>query len=299
MSKTISLLWEASRPKTLPISLGPLLLANAICYKKSTMATPFDFSIALIAGLSFLLMQIGTNLTNDYYDGLRGVDHLDRVGPRRMTHLKLLPPSTLKYAFIICYLLAFLLGILLMERGGAVIALIGISSLLTAYLYTGGPFPLAYFGLGEVLAFLFFGPISFIGIFYLQHFSYDMEVIFWSIPIGLLVATPMAINNIRDYFTDQKSRKKTLAILFGQKFGRALPLILIFLAVLFPLYAFIFFRHNIFFILAVLLIAQLKKFIPLILKEPQGPRFNLFLVAMGKFILQFCFLNALGILFAY
>jgi len=152
-------IWISSaRPKTLWAAVGPVLIGSAMAYSDSD--DPLNIAVLLATLLAALLIQIGTNFANDYYDFVKGADTTDRVGPVRATQAGLVTPAQMKTAFIITFALAVLLGAYLVWRGGLPILIIGVASVVCAVLYTAGPFPLAYIGLGEVFVMIFFGPVA-------------------------------------------------------------------------------------------------------------------------------------------
>jgi len=237
---------EAVRPKTLSAAIAPVLLGVA-AYLALT-ERPLDASAATVTLTCTLLMQIGTNLVNDYFDHLSGIDGAERLGPRRATAGGLINPRKIQRAYRLVFLAAFLLGLYLISLAGATIAWIGLAALVCAYIYTAGPYPLSHHGMGELFAYLFFGPIAVFGSYYIQagallegHFS--TLILLGSIP-GLVAATLMAVNNIRDYQSDKLAAKKTLIVIFGQKAGRTLALGLIALSMLILIYLTIFFKQQ-------------------------------------------------------
>lgn len=222
----------AARPKTLLAGLSPVIIGLALSYFEFDR---LNWPIALLTILCALLMQIGSNLVNDYFDGTRGIDGPKRLGPKRVTANNLIPPENMRTAFLSVFLLAFIFGIILMDRGGLNIILIGLASLLTAYAYTAPPFNLSYFALGEILAFIFFGPIAVYGSYFLQNLEEgklnSAATVAGFIP-GAISAAILAINNLRDRESDMQGPKKTLTIIFGEKFGRTIILFLVFFPIL-------------------------------------------------------------------
>ncbi len=217
---------HAIRPKTLTAGLTPVIIGLSYTYYQHQN---LHLLIALLTILCTLFMQMGTNLVNDYFDYKKGTDGNRTNGPVRVTQEKLLTEFQVKNAYRFCFGIAFLLGIYLMMVGGPVIVVLGLSSLAMAYLYTGGPFPLAYYGLGEILALLFFGPVAVFGTYYLQFKNFDPLAIFIGLAPGFLSAALMAINNLRDREDDLKSGKRTLANLFPEKIARVIPFLCILL----------------------------------------------------------------------
>lgn len=207
---------EATRPKTLFASLGPVLLGTCFALK----AGSFSLLMCLLTLFAGLAIQIGTNFANDYYDCIKGADTSARKGPRRMTQAGLISPSDMKLAIFVILSLAALLTIYLIAHGGPVFALLSVLSIFLAVGYTGGPYPLAYLGLGEIFVFLFFGPIATVSTAYLQTFSFSWPLVFLGVSPGLLSTAVLAVNNLRDIDDDRKAHKNTLAVRFGKRFAQ-------------------------------------------------------------------------------
>lgn len=206
---------EAARLKTLPASLSPVLLGSSIAY----FDTHFDVR-ALFYCLSFaLLCQIGTNFSNDYLDAKKGADTKQRVGPRRLVASGILKPQAMFKAAITTLALAFFVGLNLLPFGGYWLLAIGITSLIFAWCYTGGPYPLAYNALGDVFVILFFGLIAVSMSYYVQTQSFTALVFLNAFACGLYINTLLLINNIRDYEEDSKHNKRTTIVLLGIPFG--------------------------------------------------------------------------------
>ena len=168
--------------------------------------------------LSAIIIQIITNYINDLYDFLNGAD-TNRIGPQRMLQSGLLSQSEITRAIKILFILAILCGLPLVIHGGWIILMIGLSAFLFAYLYTGGPFPLAYHGLGDLFVFIYFGLLSVIGTYYLQTGFIDNNAIWLGISIGAKNVLLLVVNNIRDYSGDKSVNKNTLVVKWGKKFG--------------------------------------------------------------------------------
>jgi 1,4-dihydroxy-2-naphthoate octaprenyltransferase len=170
---------------------------------------------ALAALTGALLIQVGTNLANDYYDHLRGGDSEERVGPVRVTQAGLIPPTKVRNAAFLFLGMALLVGIYLVAVGGGPIVLIGIASLVCAVAYTGGPFPLAYHGLGDLFVFVFFGLIAVGGTYWVQASTMGPEVLLAGAGMGLLATAILVVNNLRDIRSDARAGKRTLAVRLG------------------------------------------------------------------------------------
>ena len=163
-----------------------------------------------------MLIQIGTNLANDYYDHKRGGDTGDRVGPVRVTQAGLLPPNTVRNGAFLVLAVALLLGIYLVNIGGWPIVIIGITSLVCAVAYTGGPFPLAYHGLGDLFVFVFFGLVAVGGTYWVQALDYGPDALLAGAGMGALATAILVVNNLRDLETDDRAGKRTLAVRIGR-----------------------------------------------------------------------------------
>lgn len=223
----------AIRPKTLTASAGPIVLGLFLVYSQHGK---LDIFIALLTLLCTLFMQIGTNLVNDYFDFKRGVDTVNRLGPPRAAQSKILMAKQIQNLYRFCFVLSFLLGSYLMYVGGIPIIIIGLLSLLTAYCYTGGPLPLSHFGLGEILAFIFFGPVAVWGTYFLQTKTHSDLAIILGMGPGFISATIMGINNLRDESSDRLAHKKTLAVFFGKEKMKVLLMLFVLFSGLIPVW---------------------------------------------------------------
>ena len=221
---------SAIRPKTLGAAVSPILIGTTMAFgdgKGHALA-------ALAALLGALLIQIGTNFSNDYYDYIKGADTEERLGPVRVTQSGQVRPKTMLRNFVMVFGLATLVGIYLVFRGGWPIVIIGIFSIASGILYTGGPWPLGYLGLGDLFVLIFFGPVAVGGTFYVQALEITPVVIFAGLGPGLLATALLAVNNLRDEPTDKKVGKRTLAVRFGPGFARAEYLAAFALALILP-----------------------------------------------------------------
>jgi 1,4-dihydroxy-2-naphthoate octaprenyltransferase len=201
----------AARPKTLTAAVAPVLVGTGLAaHLAEIVVLP-----AAAALLGAILIQIGTNLANDYYDFVRGGDTEDRVGPVRVTQAGLLPPQAVKRGMVVVLGLAMLVGVYLVTVGGWPIVWIGLASVACAVLYTGGPFPLAYHGLGDVFVFAFFGLVAVGGTYYVQTLSWPLDASLAGAALGALSTALLVVNNLRDIDTDAKAGKRTLAVRLG------------------------------------------------------------------------------------
>jgi len=206
----------AARPRTLGAAVIPVLAGTALAF--ATHA--FDPLLTTLILTCAILIQIATNYFNDAIDHTKGADTADRLGPTRATSSGLLSARAMITGGGVCLALAAALAIPLILRGGWPILALGLLSLLLAYAYTGGPFPLAYLGLGEIFVILFFGVFAVAGTFYLNALHLSPAAALAGLQIGLHSSVLLAVNNLRDLETDRAANKRTLAARFGLNFAR-------------------------------------------------------------------------------
>ncbi|TVP80657.1 MAG: 1,4-dihydroxy-2-naphthoate polyprenyltransferase [Puniceicoccaceae bacterium] len=212
---SVSIWLEATRSKTLPAAVAPVLLGSALAQAHAG----FHLLPAAICLIFALLIQIGTNFANDYLDAARGTDTEARLGPRRAVASGLIRPAVMRGAAIAILALAFSLGLGLIYFGGWWLVLVGLASVVCAWIYTGGPYPLAYNGLGDVFVVLFFGVIAVACTYYVQTGVVLLEVVFLGIACGLVVNNILVVNNYRDIDEDRQAAKKTLVVLLGRSWA--------------------------------------------------------------------------------
>ncbi|NKF51024.1 1,4-dihydroxy-2-naphthoate polyprenyltransferase [Shewanella sp. WXL01] len=215
----------AIRPRTLPAAIGPLLIGNMLAIELEQ----FSWFIATISMLCGVLLQISVNLANDYFDFKNGIDTDERLGPTRVTQSGMLSPTAVRNGMIITLLLAFAVGFYLIIHGGWPIAILAAASMLGALCYSGGPYPLASHGLGEVAAFVFFGLVAVVGSYYLQAGTTSLSAWLLGSAIGFFNAAIMLVNNTRDINTDTKAGKNTLAVRIGEAQAKVLYQSLVYL----------------------------------------------------------------------
>ncbi len=206
----------AARPRTLFAAFVPVVVGTSLAFAEGK----FHPLAAFVALAVSVLIQIGTNFTNDLYDFLKGADTSERVGPLRVLASGLVTPGEMKLAISLCFGTAFLLGLYLVYLGGWFILLLGIFSILAGLAYTAGPYPLAYNGLGDLFVFLFYGLIGTLGSYFVQTLSFSTLAIIASVPVGALVTNILVVNNYRDIEQDKKAGKHTLAVKLGEAFSR-------------------------------------------------------------------------------
>ncbi len=220
----------ASRPQTLPAALGPVLVGLGVGLAQGA----FDVIAAVACVAVALLLQIAANLSNDLFDHRSGADSTDRVGPTRAAASGLLSERELAIGTAVVLLLAACCGLLLVAIGGPVMLVLGALAIVAAVAYTGGPFPYGYRGLGEVAVFCFFGVVAVAGTAYLQTGTWSTLGFGASIPVGLLVTAILVVNNLRDIGPDTRAGKRTLAVMFGERFARWEYLAMMVIAYLVP-----------------------------------------------------------------
>ena len=218
MAQSKAAIWlEAARPRTLPAAAAPVLIGSMM----AAVAGTFAWAAAVLALIGALLIQIGTNLHNDHADHARGADTARRVGPRRVAQAGLLQPAELRRGIVVVFVAAAAVGVIAAVRGGWPILVVLAASVAAALAYTGGRRPLGYLGLGDLMAFVFFGPVATAATFYLHTLSVSVEAIVAGAGPGLMAAAILTVNNLRDIDTDRDAGKRTLAVRWGAGFARA------------------------------------------------------------------------------
>jgi len=290
MLETLKIWWLALRPKTLGAAIAPVLVGTAMAFadgKGHALA-------ALAALLGALLIQIGTNFANDYFDFVKGADTEERLGPVRATQAGLVTPEAMRRAYELTFGLAFLLGLYLVTRGGWPIVIIGLCSIAAGIAYTGGPYPLAYRGLGDVFVLVFFGPVAVGGTYYVQAQDIHSTVLLAGLGPGLIATALLAVNNLRDADTDEKSNKRTLAVRFGKDFARHEYVLAVGMALMLPVLLVLESGSHWGALLALLSLGVGRLPIQQILRGTEGIELNQTLALTGKFLLLYSLLLALG-----
>ncbi|HVS52093.1 MAG TPA: 1,4-dihydroxy-2-naphthoate polyprenyltransferase [Opitutaceae bacterium] len=206
----------AARPRTLPAAVAPVLVGSALAAHDGR----FDAAAAGWCLAFALLVQIGTNFANDYYDFVHGADHAGRVGPTRAVAAGLVAPTAMRRAMLAVFACAFASGLALIAWGGPWLIAIGVASIVCGIAYTGGPWPLGYHGLGDVFVFVFFGLVAVTTTYFVQAGRVTVDAWLAAIPIGLLVTNILLVNNYRDAETDAATGKRTLVVRFGRAAAR-------------------------------------------------------------------------------
>jgi 1,4-dihydroxy-2-naphthoate octaprenyltransferase len=218
----------AARPRTLPAAIAPVLVGTAAAIELVGELPRFGALIAALLGSIFI--QIGTNLANDYSDAKRGADTVERLGPVRVTAAGLVAPQRVLVATWLAFAVAVAVGIYLATVAGWVIIAVGVASIAAGVLYTGGPRPYGYAGLGELFVFLFFGLVAVNGSYYVQLEELEWLPFGLSVAVGCLATVILVVNNVRDIETDRRAGKNTLAVRIGRANARRLYLGLVGLA---------------------------------------------------------------------
>ena len=221
----------AARPKTLWASISPVVIGTAMAYGDGGFHAP----AALVALACSVLIQVATNFANDLFDFEKGADTEARQGPLRVTQAGLVTPGMMKRGIFVVLTLTLLGGLYLIWRGGWPAALIGVLSVTCGMLYTGGPRPLGYLGLGDLFVLVFFGPVAVAGTYYVQALTVNATVIVAGLAPGLLSVAILSVNNLRDADEDRRTGKHTLAVRFGPAFARGEYIAAVVAACLLPL----------------------------------------------------------------
>ena len=279
----------AARPKTLWAAAAPVIIGAAIAFYDAAFHVP-AFMAALLGAI---FIQIGTNFANDLFDFKKNTDTHDRVGPLRVTQAGLVSPNQMRTATIMAFSVAFVIGIYLVYRGGWPIVAIGLASILFGVLYTGGPYPLGYNGLGDIFVFIFFGPVAVGGTYYVMAQTVTPVALLAGIAPGLLSTAILVVNNTRDLETDQRTGKRTLAVRFGRRFSEVQYGLLAFGAGAFPVVYFVVTREHPYAMIASMVI------IPAFLITRQLVRFsgaalNDVLANTGRLLALYALLFAIG-----
>jgi 1,4-dihydroxy-2-naphthoate polyprenyltransferase len=278
----------AARLRTLPAGAAPVLVGTALAQHDFHV---LRFVAALVGAL---FIQVGANLSNDYSDARRGADTDDRLGPVRVTAGGLVPPKQVLVATYVAFAVAVLAGVYLVAVAGVEILLVGVASILAGVLYTGGPRPYGYEGLGEVFVFLFFGVAAVAGSFFAQTEHWVWEAFALSVPVGLLAAAILIVNNVRDMDTDRRAGKRTLAVRLGRDRTRALYAAVIAVALVFPVVTIG--SLSAWVLLPLLTVPLAVRLIGTVRLHTDGPTLNAALAQTALLELAFCVLLSVGIL---
>lgn len=223
----------AARPKTLVTAVAPIVAATGLAYFNHY---PIRWDLSVFALIASLFIQIATNLINDSQDSENQKDTSKRLGPLRMTQLGILHGRQVYWAGIACFVLAVLFGIPLIVQGGYPIFIALLASILAGYIYTAGPYPLAYYGYGDLFVMIFFGWVITDSIYFIQTGTVDSSALLLGAQMGLLATNLFAMTSFRDIEEDMQTGKKTLSVRFGATFARLEITLAVVLPYLFNLY---------------------------------------------------------------
>jgi 1,4-dihydroxy-2-naphthoate octaprenyltransferase len=284
-------LWlVAARPRTLPAAVAPVLVGTALAGSEDVFrALPF---VAALIGSVFI--QIGTNLSNDYSDARRGADTEDRLGPVRVTAGGLMPPRRVLIGTYVAFGIAVAAGVYLAAVAGWELLVVGAASILAGVLYTGGPRPYGYEGLGELFVFLFFGIVAVAGSYFVQTEELRWEAFALAMPVGLLASAILVVNNIRDIETDRRAGKRTLAVKLGRERARTLLATMVVIAFLVPPLLVPALSPWLLLPLAALPLAP--PLVRTVATRTDGPALNGALAGMGRLLALYSLLLAAGVL---
>ena len=295
----------AARLRTLPAAIAPVLVGTAAAsyeLDRSVHILCLDCGpsihwgafVAAMAGS--ILIQIGTNLANDYSDAKRGADTAERLGPVRVTSAGLIAPRRVLHATWIAFAAALAVGVYLATVAGPEILAVGAVSIAAGVLYTGGPRPYGYAGLGELFVFVFFGLVAVNGAYYVQLDRIDLLPLLLSIPVGLLSTAILVVNNVRDLDTDARAGKRTLAVRLGRERTRILYAALIAISFVWLPLALLIADGPRWGLLALASAPLALGPLAAVRKRTDGPALNGALAATGLLLFAFSALLALGLI---
>ena len=292
----------AARPQTLPAAAAPVVVGTGFAVHDGV----FDPLPALAALVGAALIQVGTNLANDYYDAVQGADTEAREGFVRVTQSGLIPATAVKRATYLAFAAAVLVGTYLVYVGGVPILVVGLLSVASGLAYTGGPYPLGYHGLGDLFVFVFFGLVAVVGTYYVQAVqatlplwvppgTVPLTVVVASLPVAALSTNILVVNNVRDREEDATTGKRTLAVRFGYAFSRGQFLALLALAYLVPLWFPLAADFSPTVLLPLVTLPYAASVARTVLTETSGAALNPALERTGKLLAGYAVLFAVGL----
>jgi 1,4-dihydroxy-2-naphthoate polyprenyltransferase len=289
-------LWlVAARPRTLPAAVAPVIVGTALAGTEDVFK-PLRLAAALIGSI---FIQVGTNLANDYSDARRGADTEDRLGPVRVTAGGLMPPRRVLVGTWVAFGVAVAAGAYLAAVAGWELLVVGALSIAAGVLYTGGPRPYGYEGLGELFVFLFFGLVAVAGSYFVQVEDLRWEAVALGVPVGLLAAAILVVNNVRDIETDRRAGKRTLAVRLGRERAVTLFMAMLALAYVAPIWTWIFSNDlAAWMLLPVLSLPLALPMASVLNSRRDGPSLNKLLADTGALLAAFSVLLATGVLFS-
>jgi len=280
----------AMRPKTLWAAVSPVIVGLALAKADGYFYLP----TALATLFGAVMIQIGTNFANDYYDFVTGADGCERKGPLRVTQSGLIKAWAVRYAFIASFALAALAGIYLIKYAGMPILIIGVLSIAAGILYTGGPLPFGYIGLGDIFVLIFFGFVAVGGTYFVQTDMINPVVLIAGAAPGLIAMAILAVNNLRDRTTDIIAGKKTLAVLFGSTFVRWEYAGALIIAIVIPVILCVMTRGHYISLISMLIILLIIAPVKVVFGTEDGPPLNKVLAQTGQVLLIHSVLFSIG-----
>lgn len=282
----------AARPRTLAAAIAPVLVGTALAVSEDVFRVgPF---LAALVGSVFI--QVGTNLSNDYSDARRGADREDRLGPVRVTAGGLMPPRRVLVGTYVAFGVAVAAGLYLAATAGWELLVVGAVSIMAGVLYTGGPRPYGYEGLGELFVFVFFGIVAVAGSYYVQTEDLRWEAFALAVPVGLLAAAILVVNNVRDVDTDERAGKRTLAVKLGRDRARFLFAAMLVLAFAAPAVTWALGGLSAWLLLTVAAVPLVPPLIDTVFSRTDGPALNGALAATGRLLAVHSLLLCAGVL---
>lgn len=283
----------AARVRTLPAAIAPVLVGTALAYELEQVFRAGAFIAALLGSI---LIQIGTNLSNDYSDARRGADTEDRLGPVRVTAGGLVPPRQVLVATYVTFGLAALCGAYLVAVSGIELLFVGIASIAAGVLYTGGPRPYGYAGLGELFVFLFFGIVAVAGSTFAQLERWPWQAFVLAVPVGLLAAAILVVNNARDIDSDRRAGKRTLAVKVGRERAGLLYAAMVYGAYLVAPVPWLAGSLSPWLLASWITLPLALRLVGSVRSHADGPTLNAALAQTGVMQIAFCLLLSAGIL---
>ncbi len=282
----------ATRPRTLPAAIAPVVLGSATAVADKS----FAWLPAVAALIVALLLQITVNLANDYFDYLKGIDTQDRLGPPRVTQSGLIPAKQVKAGMILTLTLSLIPGIYLLTIGGLPVFIIGLACFCAALAYSGGPFPLASHGLGDLFVFIFFGLVAVCGTYYVQALNLTPLVWLMGVIEGLLITAILVVNNLRDIQSDRQTGKRTLAVIIGKRGSKVEYVLLLAGAYAIPIILWLSGWMSAWVMLPLISLPTALSLMHLIWKNPADPILNQALAKTAKLALIYSLLLSIGLI---
>lgn len=280
----------AFRPKTLAASVTPVMIGTAMAFGDGLGHTGY----AVLCLLTALSVQIGTNIANDYFDFIKGADTSERIGPTRVTQAGLIKPNTVRLGFIFAFTITALCCAFLVVRGGWPFAVLGVLSIVSGILYTGGPKPLGYIGLGDIFVLIFFGPVAVAGTYYVQTLELNTAVVASGLGPGFISCAILAVNNMRDIESDRKTGKKTLAVRFGREFAQHEYYICLVSAALLPVFIYAMIDDHMPVMWASIILFPAASVLHTVFTKTDGPALNDALAQTGKILFIYSVIYSIG-----